>query len=67
MTSVQRKTGVESNMKPNILEDRQGITGLVEGREREWVDYFLGLLRETDTKEFSFRGIESKIIRRHSR
>ena len=42
------------------------IIGLVEERERE-VDYFRGLLRETDKKEFSFRGIESKIVRRHPR
>ena len=35
------------------------------GREGErGVDYFRGLLRETDKKEFSFRGIESKIVRR---
>ena len=25
------------------------------------VDYFRGLLRESDKKEFSFKGIESKI------
>ena len=31
------------------------------------VDYFTGLLRETDKKEFSFRGIESEIVRRHPR
>ena len=36
------------------------------GREGErGVDYFKGVLRETDKKEFSFRGIESKIIKRH--
>ena len=39
---------------------------MVEGRERErGVDYFRGLLKQTDKKEFSFRGIESKIITRH--
>ena len=33
------------------------------GREGErGVDYFRGLLREIDKKEFSFRGIESKIV-----
>ena len=38
------------------------------GREGERrVDYLRGLLRETDKKEFSFKGIESKIIRRHPR
>ena len=38
------------------------------GREGErGVNYFTGLLRETNKKEFSFRGIESKIIRTHPR
>ena len=38
------------------------------GREGDrGVDYFTGLLRETDKKEFSFRGIENKIVRRHPR
>ena len=38
------------------------------GRKGErGVDYFRGLLRETDNKEFSFRGIETKLIRRHPR
>ena len=60
------KDSVESNMKPRFLADRLGIMGLVEGRERG-VDYFRGLVKETDKKEFSFRGIESKIIRRHPR
>ena len=42
--------------------------GLVVGREGErGVDYFRGFLRETDKKEFSFRGIKSKIVRRHPR
>ena len=31
------------------------------------VDYLRGLLRETDENEFGFRGIESKIARRHPR
>ena len=36
--------------------------------EREGVDYFRGLLRmEIDKKESNFRGIESKIIRKHPR
>ena len=64
------KDSVESNMKPRFLADRLGIMGLVVGRERErerGVDYFRGLLRETDKKAFSFRGIESKIVRRHPR
>ena len=38
------------------------------GREGErGVDYFRGLLRETDKNEFSYRGTSSKIIRRHPR
>ena len=62
------KDSVESNMKPRFLADRLGNMGLVVGRERErGVDYFRCLLRETDKKEFSFRGIESKIVRRHPR
>ena len=39
---------------------------MVDGREGErGVDYFRGLLRETNDNEFSFRGIESEIVRRH--
>ena len=38
------------------------------GREGErGVDYFTDLLRETDKKKFSLRGIESEIVRRHPR
>ena len=51
-------------MKPRFLADRLGIMGWVTGRERG-VDYFRGFLRETDEKEFSFRGIENNIVRRH--
>ena len=61
------KDNVESNMKPRFLADRLGIMGLVLGREKDGVDYFRGLLRETYWKEFNFRGIESKIVRRHPR
>ena len=57
------KDSVDSNMKPRFLADRLGIMGLVVGRERG-VDYFRSLLRETDKKEFSFRWIESEIVRR---
>ena len=60
------KDSIESNMKPRYLADRLGIMGFVIGRERG-VYYFRGLLRETDKKEFSFRGIESEIVRRHPR
>ena len=60
------KDSVESNMKPRFLADMLGIMGLVVGREREF-DYFRGFLRTTDKKKFSFRGIESKIVRRHPR
>ena len=57
-------------MKPRLLADRLGVMGLVVERERErerGVDYFIGLLRETDEKESSFRGIESEIVRRNPR
>ena len=38
------------------------------GRKGErGVDYFRDLLRETDKKEFSFRGIVIKIVRRYPR
>ena len=40
--------------------------GLVVGREGE-VENFRGLLREIDKKEFSFREIESKTVRRYPR
>ena len=50
-----------------IFGRQAGHYGL-DGREGErGVDYFRGLLRETDKKKFSFRGIVSKIIRRHPR
>ena len=49
-------------MKPRFLADRLGIMGLVVGREERVVDYFRGLLRATDKKEFSFRGIGNKIV-----
>ena len=40
----------------------------MERRERErGVDYFRGLLRETDEKKFGFRGMENKIVKRHQR
>ena len=53
-------------MKPRFLAERLSIMGLMVGREKG-VDYFRGLLRETDKKEFSFRGIENEIIRRRPR
>ena len=62
-----KKDSVESNMKPRFLADMLGIRGLVIGRERGGVDYCRGLLRETDKKEFRFRGIESQIVIRHPR
>ena len=65
MKSCLEKDSVKSNMKPRILADSLGIMDLVEGREREGFDYYRGWLRETDKKEFSFRAIDSKIIRRH--
>ena len=51
-------------MKPRFFGRQAGHYGF-GGREGErGVDYFRGLLRETNKKEFSLRGIESKIIRR---
>ena len=60
------KDSVESDMIPRFLTDRLGIMSLVAGRERG-VDYFRGMLRETDKKEFSFSGMERKIVRKHPR
>ena len=62
------KDSVESNnYETEIFGRHAGHYGF-GGREGErGVDYFRGLLRETDKKELSFRGIESKIVRRHSR
>ena len=61
------KDSLESIMKPRFFCRKAGHYGL-GGREGErGVDYFRGLLRETDKKKFSFRGIESKIVRRHPR
>ena len=44
-----------------------GHYGFGDREEVRGVDYFRGLLRKTDKKEFSFRGIEGKIVRRHTR
>ena len=41
-----------------------GHYGLSGRKGWRGIDYFRGLLRETDEKKFSFRGTESKIIRR---
>ena len=61
------KDSVESNIKPRLFGRWAGHYGF-GGREGErGVDYFRGLLRATDKKEFSFRGIESEIVRRHPR
>ena len=61
------KDSVESNMKLRFLADRLDNYGFGDREGLRGVDYFRGLLRETDKKEFSFRGIESKIVRRHPR
>ena len=58
------KDSVESNMKPIFLAEYYRFGGRKGESE---VDYFTGLLRETDKKEFSFRGIESEIVRKHPR
>ena len=46
-------------MKPTFLANKLDIMGLVVGREtgERGVYYFRGLLRETDKKEFSFKGL----------
>ena len=41
--------------------------GFGGGEGERGVDYFTGLLRETDMKEFRFREIVSEIVRRHPR
>ena len=51
----------------DIFGRQAGHYGFGEREGERGVDYFRGLLRETDKKEFSFRGIESGIIRRHPR
>ena len=61
------KDSAKSNMKPRFF-GRQAGNYELSGREGERrVYYFRGLLRETDEKEFSFRRIESEIVRRHPR
>ena len=66
MKSVWRKTVLSQIC--NRYFYRQAGHCWFGGREGErGVDYFRGLLRKTDKKEFNFRGIESKIVRRHPR
>ena len=61
------KDSVESNIKPRFFGRKAGHY-VFGGREGErGVNYFRGLLREIDRKEFSFRGIDSEIVRRHPR
>ena len=60
------KDSVESNMKQRFWQTVWALW--VCGREGErGVDYFRGLRRETDKKEFSCRRIESRIVRIHPR
>ena len=54
-------------MKPRFISRQAGHYGFGGKEGERGVDYFSGLLREIDKKEFSFRWIESKIIRRHPR
>ena len=61
----KRLCGVEYEIK--IFCRQAGHYGLGGRKEERGIDYFRGLLRETDEKEFSFRGIKSKIVRRHPR
>ena len=65
---ILEKDSVESNMEPRFLYGRHtGHYGFGGREEERGVDYFGGLVRQTDKKEFSFRGIESKVVRRHPR
>ena len=61
------KDSVESNMKPRFFCRQAVYYGFGDREKERGVDYFTGLLRETDKKEFSFREIESEIVRRHPR
>ena len=68
-------------MDENMFEERQcrvkyeyeifgrqaGYYGFGDREGERGVDYFTGLLRETDKKKFRFRGIESEIVRRYPR
>ena len=66
MKSVWRNT-VWSQIWNQDFDRQAGSYGF-GGREGErGVDYFRGLLRETDENKLSFREIESEIVRRHSR
>ena len=67
MKSVWRKRQCRVKYETEIFARQAGHYGF-DGREGErGVDYFRGLLRETDEKKFSFGGIESEIVRRHPR
>ena len=62
------KDSVESsNYETEIFGRQAGHYGFGSREGERGVDYFRGLLRKTDKKELSFRGIESKIVRRHPR
>ena len=54
-------------MKPRFFGRQAGYYGFGGRQGERGVDYFTDWLRETDKKEFSFRGIEREIIRRHPR
>ena len=65
MKSVWRQCRVK--YVTEIFGRQAGHYGFGDRDGERGVDYFRGLLRETDNKECSFRVIESKIIRRHPR
>ena len=58
---------MSSKYETEIFSRQTGRYGFGVREGERGVDYFRGLLRETDKKEFSFRGIESEIVRRHPR
>ena len=61
MKSIQRKTMSHQDEAESF--GRQPGHYRLSGMEgKRGVDYFRGLLQQTDEKEFGFRGIESKIL-----
>ena len=65
--TLSRQRQCRVKYETEIFGRQAGQYGFGGRAEERGVDYSRGLLRETGKKKFSFRGIESKIIRRHSR
>ena len=62
-----RERQCEVKYETKIFGRQPGHYGLGRWEGETGVDYFRDLSRETDEKEFIFRGIESKIVRGHPR